>query len=237
MGITLVSTLAVALTAYILEFSSPGLLLAGGGLLLVAEGVLLIWLIRKIERANVQRILKGGGSMIKIRQLTKSFQGKTLFESLLLTISQGDFVIFSGPSGCGKTTLLNMIGALEPIDTGTIIVDGKDITNKPNQLVYFRTKLGFLFQNFALVDQKTVRQNLEIVQKRYRSGKTIEEVLISVGLSDKINQKIFMLSGGEQQRVALARLMLKQCDIILADEPTGSLDQANAERVMALLQE
>lgn len=92
--------------------------------------------------------------MIEIRQLTKSFQGKILFESLLLTISQGDFVIFSGPSGCGKTTLLNMIGALEPIDTGTIIVDGKDITNKPNQLVYFRTKLGFLFQNFALVDQK-----------------------------------------------------------------------------------
>lgn len=175
--------------------------------------------------------------MIEIRQLTKSFQGKTLFENLSLTISQGDFVIFSGPSGCGKTTLLNMIGALEPIDTGTIVVDGKDITTKRNQLAYFRTKLGFLFQNFALVDQKTVRQNLEIVQKRYRSGKTIEEVLTSVGLSDKIEQKVFMLSGGEQQRVALARLMLKQCDIILADEPTGSLDQANAERVMALLQE
>lgn len=175
--------------------------------------------------------------MIEIRQLTKSFQGKTLFENLSLTISQGDFVIFSGPSGCGKTTLLNMIGALEPIDTGTIVVDGKDITNKRNQLAYFRTKLGFLFQNFALVDQKTVRQNLEIVQKRYRSGKTIEEALTSVGLSDKINQKVFMLSGGEQQRVALARLMLKQCDIILADERTGSLDQANAERVMALLQE
>ena len=175
--------------------------------------------------------------MIEIRQLNKSFQGKILFENLSLTISQGDFVIFSGPSGCGKTTLLNMIGALEPIDTGTIVVDGKDITNKRNQLAYFRTKLGFLFQNFALVDQKTVRQNLEIVQKRYRSGKTIEEVLTSVGLSDKIDQKVFMLSGGEQQRVALARLMLKQCDIILADEPTGSLDQANAERVMALLQE
>jgi len=175
--------------------------------------------------------------MIEIRQLTKSFQGKILFENLSLTISQGDFVIFSGPSGCGKTTLLNMIGALEPVDTGTIVVDGKDITNKRNQLAYFRTKLGFLFQNFALVDQKTVRQNLEIVQKRYRSGKAIEEVLTSVGLSDKINQKVFMLSGGEQQRVALARLMLKQCDIILADEPTGSLDQANAERVMALLQE
>ncbi|KSU49939.1 bacteriocin ABC transporter ATP-binding protein [Exiguobacterium indicum] len=175
--------------------------------------------------------------MIEIRQLNKSFQGKILFENLSLTISKGDFVIFSGPSGCGKTTLLNMIGALEPIDTGTIVVDGKDITNKRNQLAYFRTKLGFLFQNFALVDQKTVRQNLEIVQKRYRSGKTIEEVLTSVGLSDKIDQKVFMLSGGEQQRVALARLMLKQCDIILADEPTGSLDQANAERVMALLQE
>ncbi|HAE0521491.1 TPA_asm: ATP-binding cassette domain-containing protein, partial [Salmonella enterica subsp. enterica serovar Enteritidis str. P125109] len=85
--------------------------------------------------------------MIEIRQLTKSFQGKNLFENLSLTIPQGDFVIFSGPSGCGKTTLLNMIGALELIDTGTIVVDRVDITNKRNQLAYFRTKLGFLFQN------------------------------------------------------------------------------------------
>ncbi|ASI36416.1 MULTISPECIES: ATP-binding cassette domain-containing protein [unclassified Exiguobacterium] len=175
--------------------------------------------------------------MIQIQGVSKTFEGKSLFENLSLQIEAGDFVIFSGPSGCGKTTLLNMVGALEPLDAGKILVDGQDITKKRNQLDYFRTKIGFLFQNFALVDQKTVRQNLDIVQKSYRSGRTIEEVLSAVGLEEKIDKKVYMLSGGEQQRVALARLMLKKCDIILADEPTGSLDQANAERVMTILQE
>lgn len=175
--------------------------------------------------------------MIQIQGVSKTFAGKSLFENLSLQIETGDFVIFSGPSGCGKTTLLNMVGALEPLDAGQILVDGQDITKKRNQLDYFRTKIGFLFQNFALVDHKTVRQNLEIVQKRYRSGRTIEEVLSAVGLEEKVDKKVYMLSGGEQQRVALARLMLKKCDIILADEPTGSLDQANAERVMTILQE
>ncbi|RJO98145.1 ATP-binding cassette domain-containing protein [Exiguobacterium sp. RIT452] len=175
--------------------------------------------------------------MIQIQGVSKTFEGKSLFENLSLQIEAGDFVIFSGPSGCGKTTLLNMVGALEPLDAGQILIDGQDITKKRNQLDYFRTKIGFLFQNFALVDHKTVRQNLEIVQKRYRAGQTIEEVLSAVGLEEKIDKKVYMLSGGEQQRVALARLMLKKCDIILADEPTGSLDQANAERVMTILQE
>lgn len=175
--------------------------------------------------------------MIQIQGVSKTFEGKSLFENLSLQIEAGDFVIFSGPSGCGKTTLLNMIGALEPLDAGQILVDGQDITKKRHQLDYFRTKIGFLFQNFALVDHKTVRQNLEIVQKRYRAGRTIEEVLSAVGLEGKVDKKVYMLSGGEQQRVALARLMLKKCDIILADEPTGSLDQANAERVMTILQE
>ncbi|MCT4793647.1 MULTISPECIES: ATP-binding cassette domain-containing protein [Exiguobacterium] len=175
--------------------------------------------------------------MIQIQGVSKTFEGKSLFENLSLQIEAGDFVIFSGPSGCGKTTLLNMVGALEPLDAGQILIDGQDITKKRNQLDYFRTKIGFLFQNFALVDHKTVRQNLEIIQKRYRAGQTIEEVLSAVGLEEKIDKKVYMLSGGEQQRVALARLMLKKCDIILADEPTGSLDQANAERVMTILQE
>jgi putative ABC transport system ATP-binding protein len=175
--------------------------------------------------------------MIQIQGVSKTFEGKSLFENLSLQIEAGDFVIFSGPSGCGKTTLLNMVGALEPLDAGQILVDKQDITKKRNQLDYFRTKIGFLFQNFALVDHKTVRQNLEIVQKRYRAGQTIEEVLSAVGLEEKVDKKVYMLSGGEQQRVALARLMLKKCDIILADEPTGSLDQANAERVMTILQE
>ncbi|KGX88655.1 bacteriocin ABC transporter ATP-binding protein [Pontibacillus halophilus JSM 076056 = DSM 19796] len=175
--------------------------------------------------------------MIQLEKLRKEFEGKPLFQELDLTIEDGDFVVFSGPSGCGKTTLLNMIGALEPVDKGKIIVDGMDITLKKNHLSYFRSKIGFLFQNFALIDNKTVRQNLAIIKKQIRSSLEMEEALQMVGLLEKIDTKVYKLSGGEQQRVALARLMLKQCDIILADEPTGSLDTDNANRVVAILHE
>lgn len=175
--------------------------------------------------------------MIQIRNLTKKFNEKTLFSNFNLDIESGDFVIVSGPSGCGKTTLLNMIGAIEKFDGGTIIVDGIDIKNKKNHLHYFRTKIGFLFQNFALVDHKTVKDNLKLIRKDCKTSLSMEEALALVGLKNKINQKVFTLSGGEQQRVALARLMLKKCDIILADEPTGSLDKKNAEAVLDILKQ
>ncbi|WP_026684019.1 ATP-binding cassette domain-containing protein [Heyndrickxia coagulans] len=175
--------------------------------------------------------------MIQIRNLTKKFNEKTLFSNFNLDIESGDFVIVSGPSGCGKTTLLNMIGAIEKFDGGTIIVDGIDIKNKKNHLHYFRTKIGFLFQNFALVDHKTVKDNLKLIRKDCKSNLSMEEALALVGIKNKINQKVFTLSGGEQQRVALARLMLKKCDIILADEPTGSLDKKNAEAVLNILKQ
>ncbi|AWP35562.1 MULTISPECIES: ATP-binding cassette domain-containing protein [Heyndrickxia] len=175
--------------------------------------------------------------MIQIRNLTKKFNEKTLFSNFNLDIESGDFVIVSGPSGCGKTTLLNMIGAIEKFDGGTIIVDGIDIKNKKNHLHYFRTKIGFLFQNFALVDHKTVKDNLKLIRKDCKTNLSMEEALALVGIKNKINQKVFTLSGGEQQRVALARLMLKKCDIILADEPTGSLDKKNAEAVLNILKQ
>ena len=175
--------------------------------------------------------------MIEIKKLTKKFDEKTLFSDLNLTIKDGDFVIFSGPSGCGKTTLLNMIGAIEKIEDGEIIVDGIDIKNKRIHLNYFREKIGFLFQNFALVDNKTVKENLKLVRKGCQTGLSIEEALRIVGLEEKFNKKVYTLSGGEQQRVALARLMIKKCDIILADEPTGSLDKNNAATVLSILKQ
>lgn len=175
--------------------------------------------------------------MIEIKNLTKKFEDKVLFSDFNLKIISGEFVIFSGPSGCGKTTLLNMIGAIEKIDIGEIIVDGIDIKNKRNHLNYFRTKIGFLFQNFALVDNKTVKENLKLIRKDCKTDLSIEEALRIVGLEEKLNQKVYTLSGGEQQRVALARLMLKKCDIILADEPTGSLDNNNAEAVLNILKQ
>ncbi len=175
--------------------------------------------------------------MIIIEALTKKFGDRHLFSNFSLTINDGELIVFSGPSGCGKTTLLNMIGAIERIDGGAIIVDGVNIHDKKNQLDYFRTKIGFLFQNFALVESKTVRANLNMVRKDGRTGLSIEAALAQVGLEGSIDKKVYTLSGGEQQRVSLARLMLKKCDIILADEPTGSLDVGNAEIVLSILKQ
>ncbi|MEF3309981.1 ATP-binding cassette domain-containing protein [Paenibacillus sp. GYB004] len=176
-------------------------------------------------------------SRIIIQNVTKTFKDKVVFQDLNLTIEQGEFVIFSGPSGCGKTTLLNMIGALETTEQGSILVDGVDLRVKKHHLSYFRTKVGFLFQNFALVDNKTVKENLKLIRKDCRTGLTIEDALRRVGLEDKLNKKVYTLSGGEQQRIALARLMLKRCELILADEPTGSLDRHNAETVLGIVKE
>lgn len=175
--------------------------------------------------------------MIELHNVNKSFGPKTLFDNFSLHIQSGEFVIISGESGTGKTTLLNMIGALEHVDSGQILVNGIDITQKKHQLKYFRDTVGFLFQNFVLLEDKTVYQNLNMIRKGNRSAFSIEKALEKVGLDDKIHSKVYTLSGGEQQRVALARLMVKKCSLILADEPTGSLDRKNAERVISILKE
>ena len=175
--------------------------------------------------------------MIKLENVCKRYGERILFENYNTQISDHEFVVFSGKSGCGKTTLLNMIGGIEAADSGRIWVDNVDITQKKELLNYFRYKVGFLFQNFALIENKTVKENLSIVRKASRTSISIEEALERVGLEEKINSKIYTLSGGEQQRIALARLMIKKCDIILADEPTGSLDRENTDIVLDILEE
>ncbi len=173
--------------------------------------------------------------MISLQNICKSYGEKTLFNNLNLDISEGEFVVFAGKSGCGKTTLLNMIGGLERPDSGTVSVDSKDIFKRNNMRKYFTETVGFLFQNFALVEDETVTKNLEYVQKKFRTQKSSDEILKYLGLLDKRDTKVYKLSGGEQQRVAIARLMYKKCKIILADEPTGSLDSENAYSVMKIL--
>lgn len=173
--------------------------------------------------------------MIEFVNVSKAFGDKKLLSDFNLCIPDGEFVVFAGKSGCGKTTLLNMIGGLEKPDNGHLVVDGVDLYKKRNKTDYFTYKVGFLFQNFALIEDKTVEQNLNLVQKKARSGMELTEVLTTLGIQDKLKEKVYKLSGGEQQRVALARLMFKQCDIILADEPTGSLDNENAKMVIDIL--
>ncbi len=175
--------------------------------------------------------------MIRIENLCKAYEDKILFDDFNLEIGDAGFVIISGSSGCGKTTLLNMIGGIENPDKGKIIVDNVEVTEQKNRKLYFRDVVGFLFQNFALLENKTVRQNLELIKKSGRTDTSIEEALERVGLLSAADKKVYKLSGGEQQRVALARLMIKKCSLILADEPTGSLDAENSKIVMDILHE
>ena len=145
-----------------------------------------------------------------------------------------NFVRFVRRLRCGKTTLLYMLGGIEKPDKGEILYGDTDI-NKTSKRLFYRDTVGFLFQNFALVENRTVKENLSMIQKSGRSGISIEEAIETVGLSDKLNTKVYKLSGGEQQRVALARLLVKKNSVILADEPTGSLDSENAKMVMQIL--
>lgn len=175
--------------------------------------------------------------MIKITNLGKKYGENTLFQDFNLEIENGEYVIIVGKSGHGKTTLLNMIGAIEPYDTGSIIVNDVDLSMKKNHKNYYRNQVSFLFQNFALIENKTVLQNLLIVKKKGVGKDRILAELAKFGLEDKLNQKVYTLSGGEQQRVALIRLILQDNPIILADEPTGSLDSENGAYVLEKLAE
>lgn len=169
--------------------------------------------------------------MIELKNICKSFGNRKIFDNYSVTIENGSFTIIIGESGCGKTTMLDMIGDIEKPDSGEIVVDGNSLAVLP-QRIYFRDYVGFLFQNFALIENRTVRENLNIIRKSNRTDITIEEGLRRAGLLDVADKKVYCLSGGEQQRVALARLMIKRCSLVLADEPTGSLDEKNGRIVM-----
>ncbi|WP_077302838.1 putative bacteriocin export ABC transporter [Virgibacillus pantothenticus] len=179
--------------------------------------------------------------MIEVTNLTKSYLGKKIIHNLSFEIKDGDIVALVGPSGAGKSTLLNMIGGIEPFDSGEIKIDNHSLSNLKQRINLLRYKVGFLFQNYALIDQETVDKNLEIALKFNTTGKNKQElkkeVLSEVGLVNKLSHKVYQLSGGQQQRVALARLMLKPCSIILADEPTGALDSDNRDLVLQHLRQ
>lgn len=174
--------------------------------------------------------------MIEGRRLRKSYGSNVLFDDLNFSINDGEYVCFSGNSGTGKSTLLNMIGQIEPFDSGMILYNGKQIRTKKDKKKFFGEKVGFIFQNFALLANETVKSNLEMIPDGHRTNISAYDALKLVGLQNKENVMTYALSGGEQQRVALARLFMKKCEVILADEPTGSLDRENADLVMNVLE-
>lgn len=180
-------------------------------------------------------------TIVEITNLNKSYGNRQVLKDISLKVEESDFYIITGLSGCGKSTLLNIIGLLNTFDSGNVKLFGEDIprpfSRKAERLL--KDKIGYLFQNFALIDNETVKYNLELIMARKNKEKTplINEALKKVGLEGYENKHIYECSGGEQQRVALSRLLLKPCDLILADEPTGSLDPVTKGEIVELLLE
>ncbi|OIO87501.1 MAG: hypothetical protein COW32_06215 [Candidatus Aquicultor secundus] len=184
--------------------------------------------------------------MISVVNLVRKYSlGKEpliALDNVSISISQGEFVSIMGTSGSGKSTLLNLIGGLDRFDSGEISVDGLDIASlDENQLAkYRREKIGFIFQSYNLVPTLTALQNVELplifsgIPKNDRLTK-VQDMLKTVGLQDRVNHRPTEMSGGEQQRVAVARALINNPAIILGDEPTGNLDSKTGEEIMDLL--
>ncbi len=178
---------------------------------------------------------------LSVSNLTKSYNTGMITHVLKgvdLEMARGQIGVILGPSGSGKSTLINIIGGIDRADSGAIAVDGKRITDlNDNQLVeYRRESVGFIFQFYNLVPNLTVAENIEVVSNISKKPLNTVEVLSAVGLSDKKNRFPRELSGGEQQRVSIARAIVKNPKLLLCDEPTGALDLETSRDVLALLQ-
>lgn len=178
---------------------------------------------------------------IKIKGLDYTFKDKRLFNNLNAEINNQEFVVIFGESGSGKTTLLNLLSGLIKPQRGSVTVF--DMNNKKINIYnreFRRDHLNYVFQNFGLIDNETVEKNLMLPllsnpKTKLMNSERIKTALETVGLSSKLKRTVSELSGGEQQRVALSRILLKKGDLILADEPTGNLDEKNRKIVLEFL--
>lgn len=183
-------------------------------------------------------------SEIILKEINKRFGDKVLFENFSLDIQSGEFLSIMGASGTGKTTLLNIIGMLDIPDSGKLIIRGHEnprFSSRTSNLLR-RYDISYLFQNYGLIDAESVVENIKIATRFKKFSKQEERAVIAaalkkLGLQGFESKKIYTLSGGEQQRVALAKILVKSPMIILADEPTGSLDVDNRDYIMQMLQE
>lgn len=181
---------------------------------------------------------------IRLDGAGKKFGRRHLWSDVRFEVHPGQMLALSGPSGSGKTTLLNCIGLLEPLDAGTIMFGAQDATRPTagRRRDLYRDSIGFLFQNSGLVDSWTVYDNLVVALSQRKSTRKqkrhlVEDALGRMGMGGQAHDRVHTLSGGEQQRVGLARLLLRDTQIVLADEPTASLDHGNSEIVIDTLRE
>ena len=178
-----------------------------------------------VELKNVSRVYRNGD------------HEQRALDHVDLSLEEGKFIVVLGPSGAGKSTLLNMLGGLDSPTEGTITVDGKDIsTLTENELADYRAEtVGFVFQSYNLIPTLTVIENVALVKEIAKNPLSSHDMLAAVGLSDHIHQFPSELSGGEQQRVSIARALAKNPRILLCDEPTGALDSETGVMVLKLL--
>ena len=160
-------------------------------------------------------------------------------DGVSFTINEGEFVIIAGASGAGKSTILNLLGGMDTVSEGTIVVDGKEISSYSDKEMTFyrRYGVGFVFQFYNLIQNLTLKENVELATQICKNPLDIVETIKSVGLQERINNFPSQLSGGEQQRVAIARALAKNPKLLLCDEPTGALDYQTGKQVLKVLQD
>ncbi len=174
--------------------------------------------------------------MIEAVDISKRYRDHDVLESFHASIETNSLTVITGESGKGKTTLLNILSLLERPDRGTVTIDAISDPSPKQILNLRRHTISYLFQNYGLIDEYTVEKNLRVsLTYRKDPGPSVSEALAQVGLEGYEKRKVYELSGGEQQRVALARILLKDARYIFADEPTGNLDKGNRDVVIKLL--
>lgn len=182
-------------------------------------------------------------SYVEIKDVVKEYKtGEIIIKAadgMNFSFEKGEFVVIVGPSGAGKTTVLNILGGMDKLTSGNVIVDGKDISRYSNRelTTYRRHDIGFVFQFYNLVQNLTALENVELAGQICKNPLDAKKVLESVGLKERMKNFPAQLSGGEQQRVSIARAIAKNPKLLLADEPTGALDYQTGKAILKLLQD